>query len=71
VSQVNIEVRKVLENIRKMRIEKGMTIVDLATEAEISNSYLYYIETKRKVPTLTVVNKLAKALNVKMKDFFD
>jgi transcriptional regulator with XRE-family HTH domain len=64
------EVIAVLENIRRTRVEKGMSILDLADEAEISHSYLFYIESKKKVPTLTVLNKLAKALGVSMKDFF-
>lgn len=65
------EVEKVLENLRKLRLIKELSIIDLANEAEISHSYLFYIESKRKVPTLTVLNKLAKALGVGMRDFFD
>ena len=64
------EVEEVLENIRKLRVDKGISILDLANEAEVSHSYIYYIETKKKVPTLTVLNKIAKALGVKMKDLF-
>jgi transcriptional regulator with XRE-family HTH domain len=68
---VDKEVEKVLENLRKLRLIKELSIIDLANEAEISHSYLFYIESKRKVPTLTVLNKLAKALGVGMRDFFD
>ena len=65
------EIISVLENIRKLRIEKELSIIDLANEAQISHSYLFYIESKRKAPTLTVLNKLAKALGVPMKRFFE
>jgi len=61
----------VLNKIHKIRIDKGISIIDLANEADISHSYVFYIESKKKVPTLTVLNKIAKALGVKMKDFFD
>jgi len=64
------EVAKVLDNIHTLRVNKKVSIIDLAAEAEISHSYLYYIETKQKVPTLTTLNKIAKALGVKMKDLF-
>jgi transcriptional regulator with XRE-family HTH domain len=64
------EVAEVLENVRRLRVEKEISILDLATSAEISHSYLFYIESKKKVPTLTVLNRLAKALGVEMKDFF-
>lgn len=64
------EVEDVLENIRKVRVDKGISIIDLANEAEVAPSYIYYIETKKKVPTLKVLNRIAKALSVKMKDFF-
>jgi len=68
---VDKEVEKVLDNLRKLRLEKELSIIDLANDADISHSYLFYIESKRKIPTLTVLNKLAKALGVGMKDFFE
>jgi transcriptional regulator with XRE-family HTH domain len=68
---VDKEVEQVLENLLKLRLIKELSIIDLANEAEISHSYLFYMESKRKVPTLTVLNRLAKALGVGMRDFFD
>ncbi len=38
---------------------------------EIQASYIFYIESKKKVPTLTIINRIAKALDVPMKRFFD
>jgi XRE family transcriptional regulator of biofilm formation len=64
------EIAAVLDKIREIRIKKGFSILNLANRADISHSYLYYIETKRKVPTLTVLHRLAKALSIEMKDFF-
>ncbi len=64
------EVAKVLEKIRLLRNEKKMTIFELADKAELSRSYIYYLETKQKIPTLTVLFRLAKALDVDIKEFF-
>jgi len=67
---MDAEISLVLDTIRSMRMEKGLSILELANRAEISHSHLFYIEAKRKVPTLTVLNRLAKAMGVEMKDFF-
>ena len=64
------EVEAVLDKIRQKRIEKGFSILKLANAAEISHSYLYYIETKQKIPTIEILNRIAKALSLDMKDFF-
>jgi transcriptional regulator with XRE-family HTH domain len=69
--EIDTEVWKILEKVRLTRIEKGFSILDLATRAEISHSYVFYLESKKKVPTLTVLNRIAKALGVPMKFFFE
>lgn len=65
------DVESVIDNIRKIRTEKNISIVQLSVDSGISRSHLFYIESKRTVPTLDTVSKIAKALNVKMKDLFD
>ncbi len=67
---MNPEVNDILEKIRKYRIEKGMSIVQLSVESGISRSHLYYIETKQTIPTLDTLAKIADALGLKLKDFF-
>ena len=64
------ETEKVLENIRKKRLEKGMSLLTLANEVEISHSHLYYIESKRVIPSIDVFIKIAKALNEEYSKFF-
>ena len=64
------ETEKILENIRKKRIEKGMSLLNLANEVEISHSHLYYIESKRVIPSIDVFIKIAKALNEEYFKFF-
>jgi len=39
--------------------------------AEISHSHLYYIESKRVIPSIDVIIKLAKALNIKFKNLLE
>ena len=67
---MNEEIVNVLEKIKQIRNDKEISIVDLATKAGIARSHIYYIENKKKIPTLQTLNKLAIALEVKMVDFF-
>jgi len=60
----------ILENIRKKRLEKGLSLINLANMIEISHSHLYYIESKRVIPSIDVFVKIAKALNVDYFEFF-
>ncbi|QQO09080.1 helix-turn-helix domain-containing protein [Breznakiella homolactica] len=64
------EVESVLDRIRTIRITKQLSVLDVATKAGISHSYLYYIESKKKIPTITTLHKLATAMDIKMIDFF-
>jgi DNA-binding XRE family transcriptional regulator len=43
----------------------------LATEIGISHSHLFYIESKRVIPSIDVVVKLSKAMDINIKDLFD
>ena len=64
-------VEQVIENIRKLRIAKGISIIQLSNDSGISRSHLFYIESKKSVPSLITLSKLATAMNVTMKDFFE
>lgn len=69
--EMDKEVEQVIDNIKRIRNEKQISIIQLSNESGISRSHLFYIESKKSVPSLNTLSKLAKALNVKMKDFFD
>jgi CRP/FNR family transcriptional regulator, anaerobic regulatory protein len=64
-------VADVIDRIRYLRITKKISIEELATRANLSRSYIYYIETKKKNPTLTVLFQLADAMDADIEDFFD
>lgn len=49
-------------NVRRARQRRGLSIEELAQEAELSYSYLGEIERGRRNPTLDVVEKLAQAV---------
>jgi transcriptional regulator with XRE-family HTH domain len=59
-------VRKVAARIKKLREERDMTQEDLAVKAGVSRGYLARVETGRHEPTLSTLEKLAKALKVKV-----
>lgn len=65
------ETERILENIRKIRISKKISLLNLANMVDISHSHLYYIESKKVVPSIDVVIKLTKALNTDIKNILE
>jgi transcriptional regulator with XRE-family HTH domain len=60
---VDIRVR-LGQNVRRLREEKGWSQEEYADRAGIHRTYVSDIERGRRNPTVTVVEKLAKALEV-------
>jgi transcriptional regulator with XRE-family HTH domain len=50
--------------VKRLRAARGMTQEQLAAKAGISRTYLARLETARHDPTLSMLEKLAKALRV-------
>jgi transcriptional regulator with XRE-family HTH domain len=65
------ETAKILEKIRSKRLEKKVSLLNLANEVGISHSHLYYIESKRVIPSIDVIIKIAKSLKIHPKDLFE
>jgi len=65
------ETETILENIRKKRVEKKISLLNLASDVGISHSHLYYIESKRVIPSIDVLVKLTKALEISIKDLLE
>ncbi len=57
--------------IRYLRQQKNMTIEDLALEAEINRNYLCDLERGTRNPTVVVLNKVAKALEINLSTLFE
>ena len=52
--------------ITQIRKQKGLKQVELASNANISKSYLSQIESGKNIPELKVLERICKALNVKV-----
>jgi transcriptional regulator with XRE-family HTH domain len=62
---------KLGSRIVKIRNEKGIRQVDLATFVNIDDSSLRKIESGRTNPTTRTLEKIANGLGVSIKDLFD
>ncbi len=69
------EEKIVLEAIGKKIVEKrkqmNLTQDELAFSAEIDRTYIGYIESGRQNVSIAVLCKIANALQMKIKDFFE
>jgi transcriptional regulator with XRE-family HTH domain len=54
--------------IRDMRKESGFTQEELAHRAELDYSYINQIENGKRNPSMDAINRIAKALGVKVRD---
>ncbi|MFT7086422.1 MAG: transcriptional regulator with XRE-family HTH domain [Vicingaceae bacterium] len=66
---MNIQV-KFGQKLKELRLEKRLTQEKLAHLAEIDRTYLPGIEKGERNVSLSVIDKLSKALNIEIKDFF-
>lgn len=64
------EVEDVIEKIRTFRKDKGISILTLSVNSGISRSHLFYIESKKTIPSLETLTKIAHAMDLQLKDFF-
>lgn len=57
--------------IRKLRLERGMTIAELAETAEVSTALISQVERGVTDPSLATLRQIAKVLAVPLFDLFD
>jgi len=65
------ETHRIKKNIRKIRLEKKISVLDLSLDVGISHSHLYYIESKETIPSIDVLVRIAKSLNIKLTELID
>jgi transcriptional regulator with XRE-family HTH domain len=65
------ETEEILEKIRQKRLEKNLSLLNLANNIGISHSHLYYIESKRVIPSIDVIVKIAKELGYPIKELLN
>jgi transcriptional regulator with XRE-family HTH domain len=63
--------KKFGDKIKNLRLERGLSQEALANEANLDRTYIPGIEKGERNVSITVIEKLAIALKVSIKDFFD
>ncbi|SIN65694.1 DNA-binding transcriptional regulator, XRE-family HTH domain [Parasphingorhabdus marina DSM 22363] len=58
-------------NVRKHRQATGLSQEQFALQHDIDRTYVSGIERGKRNPTIVIVNKFAKALDVSIADLFD
>ena len=66
----NQVVSRIAQKIRSTRLEKNLTIQELATRTHVSKGLLSKIENSRTIPSLPVFVTLIQSLDISLKDFF-
>lgn len=56
--------------LKKVRKEKGYSLEKLSKITGISSSHLNYIENNQKDPTITILVRIALALNIKLDELY-
>lgn len=57
-------------NLRRLRVERGIAQEALAVDAEIDRTYVSRLERNMENPTVAVLERLARALDVSIVEFF-
>ncbi len=60
----------VARNLRKMRVEKGVSQENLAVDADIDRTYVSRLERALENPTIGILERIAEALGTNIEDFF-
>jgi transcriptional regulator with XRE-family HTH domain len=61
----------VARNVRRIRMERGLSQEELADLVGISRNYVGMIERRENSPTVVMIERLAKALKVDPVQFFE
>jgi transcriptional regulator with XRE-family HTH domain len=59
------------ENVKKIRIEKGMSQEKLALESGLDRTYIPGIEKGERNVSINVIEKISKGLKVEIKKLFE
>lgn len=59
------------KRVRKARLANGLSQEELAHEADSNRTYISDVERGTRNPSIEVVERIAKALSVKMGDLLD
>jgi len=62
--------KKLGENLKKIRIQKNITQIEIARILGVDRSFVSNIENGKNNPTLSTITSLAKALDVSTNELF-
>lgn len=65
---MNNSTKKLGENIRRIREEKQMLQIDLCRKLNVDRAYISNIENGKSNPTLSSIERIAKALDVSVEE---
>ena len=65
------ETERIIKNIRRIRRKKKISVLNLSLDAGISHSHLFYIESKRTIPSIDVLVRIAKALDIQLRELIE
>ena len=68
VLQTNILSVKVGSKLKRLRLQRGLTQAELAKRSKLHRIYVAQIEGETKTPSLRALERIAKALRVKLTD---
>ncbi|MEI9429218.1 helix-turn-helix domain-containing protein [Mesorhizobium sp. Cs1299R1N3] len=57
-------------NLRRLRVERGISQDDLALSAGVERAYVGYLERGARNPTIVTLNKLADAMSIHISQLF-
>ena len=63
--------QRLAKNMRRIRREKGWSQEELADRADVHRTYISGVERLVRNPTITVVGRIAEALEVKVGELVD
>ena len=70
-NEIEAKELKVATRIQEERLARKLSQLDLALEAGISQGYLAMVESHQKIPTITTIFKISRALNISPTELFE
>jgi transcriptional regulator with XRE-family HTH domain len=64
------QLQYVISQIKKIRIQKGISQMELSLRSDLSQSFVANLEKGKKVPSVLTILKIADGLGVNPKEFF-
>lgn len=58
------------KRIKQLRKKGRLTQEELAEEVKVTPKYIQYLESAKRIPSLKLLYRIAKALNIKTKELF-